>query len=335
MNCEQWLGETASGAVRYFSFGRHALTEALRVAGIAPGDSVLLPEFLCRDVLASLVAVGATPCWYPVGEDLRPGSTPDGWRLARIVMAVNYFGFPQPMTPFREYAARTGALIIEDNAHGFLSSDWNGEWLGARGDLGVFSLRKTLPLADGAALLAVRPGLAGRLAPQLAAAAVGYAPSAARKASLRRTPVFGPAAVAATTGLVRTLRLLRTGHAIPPPDAAAETVIPHPPAPHDGLAAALAAADAQREIDRRRELYRTVERAARALGITPLFPELPPLTAPYGFPFRADPGPALQSLKRWASLRGLDLIHWPDLPDVIVASAPTHYRSVHLVNFLW
>lgn len=335
MSLDHWVTYGRSSAVRYFSLGRHALAEALRVAGIAPGDSVLLPEFLCHDVLASLVAVGATPCWYPVGEDLQPGSAPDGWPAARVVVAVDYFGFPQSMASFRKYAARTGALIIEDNAHGFLSRDGNGEWLGARGDLGVFSLRKTLPLADGAALLAVRPELAGRLAPQLAAAAAGYAPSAARKASLRRTPVLGPPAVAVTTGLVRALRQLRTGHAIPPPDAAAETVIPHPPAPHDGLAATLATVDAQREIDRRRELYRTVERAARALGIMPLFPDLPPLTAPYGFPFRADPGPALQSLKQWASRRGLDLIRWPDLPDAIVASAPAHYRNVHLVNFLW
>ena len=112
-------------------------------------------------------------------------------------------------------------------------------------------------------------------------------------------------------------------------------MIPHPPAPHDGLAATLATVDAQREIDRRRELYRTVERAAQALGIMPLFPDMPPQTAPYGFPFRADPGPALHGLKRWASRRGLDLIRWPDLPDAIAASAPAYYRNVHLVNFLW
>ena len=335
MNCEQWPGGTASGAVRYFSLGRHALAEALRLAGTGPGDRVLLPEFLCRDVLASLVAVGATPCWYPVGEDLKPGRAPDDWPSARVVMAVDYFGFPQSLTPFREYAARTGALVIEDNAHGFLSRDGNGDWLGTRGDLGVFSLRKTLPLADGAALLAVRPELVARLASELPAAGSGYAPSVARKARLRRIPLLGPPAVAVMTGMVRTLRLLRTGHAIPPPDAAAETVIPHPPAPYDGLAAALAVVHTQRETDRRRGLYGAAERAARALGITPLFPELPPLVAPYGFPFRADPGPALQSLKRWASRHGLDLIRWPDLPDAIAASAPAHYHKLHLVNFLW
>jgi hypothetical protein len=335
VNYEQWLDGTASGAVRYFSLGRHALAEALRVAGAKPGDSILLPEYLCRDILASLAAVGATPCWYPVGEDLTPSSEPDDWPLARVVVAADYFGFPQSLVSFRKYAERTGALIIEDNAHGFLSRDGNGEWLGTRADLGVFSLRKTLPLADGAALLVMRPELARRLAPQDLEAGAGYAPSAARKASLRRTPVLGPPAAAVMTGLVRALRLLRTGHAIPPPDAAAETVIPHPPTPHEGLAAALAAVDPQREINRRRELYRTVERTARSLDIEPLFPDLPSLVAPYGFPFRADPGPALQSLQRWASHRGLDLIRWPDLPDAIAASAPAHYRNLHLVNFLW
>lgn len=320
---------------RYFSLGRHALLEALRLAGIRPGEAVLLPEYLCRDVLASLNVVGAIPRWYPVDEDLRPGSAPEDWPEARVVVAVNYFGFPQQLDPFQVYARRTRGLIIEDNAHGYLSRAENGQYLGTRGDLGIFSYRKTLPLADGAALAVSNPELTNRLHGPIAAAGSGYAPSVARKARLRRIPLLGPPAVAVMTGMVRTLRLLRTGHAIAPPGAAAETVIPHPPAPYDGLAAALAAVDTQREIDRRRELYGTAERAARALGITPLFPDLPPLVAPYGFPFRADPGPALQSLKRWASRRGLDLIRWPDLPDAIAASAPAHYRKLHLVNFLW
>ncbi len=305
------------------------------MADLRPGEAVLLPEYLCRDVLASLNAVGAIPRWYPVGEDLRPGSAPDNWPAARVVMAVDYFGFPQPLDPFRAYGQRTGALIIEDNAHGFLSRDEDGQGLGTRGDIGIFSYRKTLPLADGAALMVGNQELARRLQEPIAAAGRGYAPGAALKARLRRAPVVGPGVAAVTTGMVRALRMLRTGHALPLPDAAAETSIPHPPAPHSGLAAGLATLDVRREIDRRRELYRTVERIARELDIEPLFPELPPLVAPYGFPFRADPGPALRSLQRWASRRGLDLIRWPDLPDAIAAAAPAHYRNLHLVNFLW
>lgn len=335
LNYQQWPDKAARGEVRYFSLGRHALADALRVAGVAVGDRVLLPEFICRDVLASLREVGAVPCWYPVGEDLKPSGAPSDWPMAHAVVAVDYFGFPQPMDSFRAYAAHTGALIIEDNAHGFLSCDDNGAWLGTRGDLGIFSLRKTFPLIDGAALVAERPELTRRLAPQYPVAVKGYAPSATHKAMLRRVPIFGPSAVAVMTSLVRILRRLRTGHAIPQTDISAESVLPHPAAPYEGLAEALAKVDIPREVERRRELYRTVERVARDLGIEPLFSILPPRVAPYGFPFRAEPGPSLDRLRRWASIRGLDLIRWPDLPNAIAPSSPTHYRNLHLVNFLW
>jgi len=335
VNFDQWLSESASGGIRYYSLARHALTEALRVAEIGPGDAVLLPEFLCRDVLASLSELNAIPRWYPVGEDLTPVGMPDAWPDARAVLAVDYFGFPQPLEPFRAYAARTGVLIIEDNAHGFLSRDENGQYLGTRGDLGIFSLRKTLPLADGAALMAGSPELAGRLRNQVPPAGLGYAPNAARKARLRRTPGVGVAVASVTTSLVRTLRRLRTDHAIPPPEREAETSIPHPPAPHAGLAKGLAALDVGSEIDRRRDLYRAAEQAARVIGIVPAFPGLPPLVAPYGFPFRTNASEALREMNRWAVRRGLDLIRWPDLPDALTTSAPAHYRNLYLVNFLW
>lgn len=118
--------------IRYFSLARHALIEALRVAGVGHGDKVLLPEFLCRDLLASISALGATACWYPIGLDLSPSTPPSTWPDAKVVLAVNYFGFPQKLDVFHQYAANSGAIIIEDNAHGFLSRDENGRWLGAR-----------------------------------------------------------------------------------------------------------------------------------------------------------------------------------------------------------
>src|SRR5581483_6103533 len=129
-----------------------APVEALRAARIKGGDAVLLPEFICRDVLASLHAVGADAVWYPVSSDLLPASSPATWPQARALLAVNYFGFPQDFEPFRAYAARTGAVLIEDNAHGFLSRDQTGRWLGTRGCAGLFSIRKSLPVPDGAAL---------------------------------------------------------------------------------------------------------------------------------------------------------------------------------------
>jgi len=333
MNFQQWQREGVSGLVRFYSLGRHALVAALQATGIGAGDAVLLPEFICRDVLASLHAVGAEPRWYPVGEDLTPASRQTDWPAARAVLAVNYFAFPQPLDPFRAYAERTRALLIEDNAHGFLSRDEDGRWLGTRAPVGIFSLRKTLSLADGAMLATADEQLAGNLPRQLQERGRGLAPGVALKAKLRSLPVIGTAAATAMTSLIRCLRRMQAGYSIPVSDAADEIEIPCAAPAHFGLAAELARLDVDREIKRRQDLYREAEAAAKAIGAKPLFPAMPALTAPYGFPFRANAGSVLDGMQRWAASRGLDLISWPALPSAIESRLPYH-RTTRLVNFL-
>jgi hypothetical protein len=334
MSFEQWQAECAPGSFRFYSLGRHALAEALRAAGIGENDKVLLPEFLCRDILASLHTVGAEAAWYPVGEDLRPASPAKNWSDARAVLAVNYFGFPQSLEPFRAYAVRTGAMVIEDNAHGFLSRDENGMWLGTRADVGIFSLRKTLPIADGAALLAVNQKIAQALGAPLVPAGRGYAQRVAWKAKARKVPVAGIAAANALTDCTRLLRWLRSGDAIPRPDEAAERTIPCSPAAHRGLMKNLAALDIDEEVKRRRKLYREAEATAISLGLVRLFQELPALVSPYGFPLRTGSNSAMRGIRRWARRRGVELIRWPDLPVAIANDLPAWQHNVWLVNFL-
>jgi hypothetical protein len=334
MNFREWQSAFAPDAFRFFSLGRHALAEGLRATGIKAGDRILLPEFICRDVLASLHGVGADAVWYPVGEDLRPATPSETWPEASAVVAVNYFGFPQPFEPFYVYAARTGAVLIEDNAHGFLSRDEAGRWLGTRGDAGIFSLRKTLPLADGAALVVRNRRMAQSLAEPIVPTGRGYAPRSVWKARLRRMPVAGVMAANAVTGAARLVRRLRSGHAIAPPDETVERSIPHPPAAHSGLMANLAALDVQREIERRRSLYREAEAAALSFGIGPLCAALPALVSPYGFPFRTDCDATLDRMRHWAKGRSAELIHWPNLPVAIEKDLPAWHHTLWLVNFL-
>lgn len=325
-----------SESVRFYSLARHALVEALRLAGVGKGDSVLLPEFVCRDLLASLYAVGAVPAWYPLTADLRPSIPQEIWPAARAVVAVNYFGFPQPMDAFRTFAERTGAIIIEDNAHGFLSRDDAGRWLGTRGDLGIFSLRKTWPMADGAALLTTRQHLAAAFPPVAAepAPVFGYAPNAKRKARLRRLPA-GNALLGLTTHAVRIWRRLRTGTEIPAADPDAETSIPYQAVAYAGLHRELAAMDVEQEVLRRRSLYVELARLAPTLGAVPVFPSLPPFVVPYGFAYRPTTSGAPREIDQLARQHGLDRFRWPDLPQAIAQNAPEHYRNVHVVNFLW
>ena len=97
MSVPQLPGVEKVDAIRYFSLGRHALAAGLRALGVGAGQSILLPEYICRDLLAAVHAVGALPVFYPVALNLCPATPQENWPAASAVLAVDYFGFPQPL----------------------------------------------------------------------------------------------------------------------------------------------------------------------------------------------------------------------------------------------
>lgn len=323
-----------AGQIRYYSLARHAFTEAMRLAGVRPGSRVLLPEYLCRDLLAPLHLLGAVPCWYPVAPDMVPASAQAAWPLAEIVLAVNYFGFPQDLRPFRDYSERTGAIIIEDNAHGYLSRDKAGQWLGCRTGLGLFSLRKTLRIPDGAALWVGRESTSREMPVQVVFDSAGVNPAQLIKARLRRLPLVGEFAYRFFTALARTQRKWWTGSDIPAADPASEETLLASKNPWVGLLPALAGSVVPAEIERRRAAYVHCAAVGAQLGALPIFSALPPYCVPYAYAFRSD-AVALAGMRRYAVSHGFDLVIWPDLPTEIVDRAPVYYRNVFLVNFLW
>lgn len=334
INAQGPLACTGSEAVRYYSLARHALLEGLRLAGVGKGDKVLLPAYICRDLLAPLAMLDATPVWYNVTPDMKPLAAPDSWPEAKVVLAINYFGFPQDLAPFEFYAANTGAVVIEDNAHGFLSRSEDGRWLGCRAGLGLFSIRKTLRIPDGAALKIREEKYLSRLPNQLPFDQPGLNPAQTKKAFLRSTPLLGEVLFRATTRLARLLRKWRTGSITPPSDPTAEREIPAAANPWDGLSRALAGYPLEHEISRRRSLYEAASAAGAKAGVTPVFSMLPEYCAPYGFPFRGSEA-SVAIMKRFAGNMGLDLVTWPDLPYGLESRAPDYYHNVYLINFLW
>ena len=323
-----------AGQVRYYSLARHALVEALRLAGVRSGSRVLLPEYQCRDVLAPLHLLGAVPCWYPVAHDMTPAAAPTAWPVAEVVLAVNYFGFPQDLRPFQTYAERTGAVVIEDNAHGYLSRDQVGQWLGCRTGLGVFSLRKTLRIPDGAALWVGASYAVRELQAQAPFDGAGVNPTQLTKVRLRGLPLVGELTYRLSTGLARALRKWRTGSDIPGVDAASEQMLPASVHPWARLLPALASCAAPAEIKRRRAAYVRCAAAGERVGAVAVFAALPTNCAPYAYAFRGDAS-ALAGMRRHAACHGFDLVSWPDLPTEVVDQAPAHYRNVYLVNLLW
>ena len=76
-----------------FSYARHAFRELLRVMAVGSGDIVYIPSFICRDMLSPINDCGAQVVFYEV--DLKLRAKLKSSVKAKLVLAVNYFGFAQ------------------------------------------------------------------------------------------------------------------------------------------------------------------------------------------------------------------------------------------------
>ena len=321
-----------SSRVCYYRLGRHAFLAALNMLGLQPGEKILLPAIVCRDLLAAVHAIDGVPVFYEVGQDMGPIAFPV--EKVRAVIAVNYFGFPQDLSLFRKYCADTGAILIEDNAHGFLSCDVSGALLGTRGDIGFFSIRKTFAVPDGALLMVNDATLRNWLPEQLPFRKGSLSPGFFIQNGLRWLQKnIGINFLMMGRRAARLIRYVRTGYFIAPMVPESEFEMPGMPEPHMYLLKVLPKFDQEKEISRRRKLYHTFHSKFASIGIQPVFDSLPEGVAPYGYPFFAT-GEALQKARSIAGSMGLDCIPWPDLPNAIEKDALFHYRSLLIVNFI-
>lgn len=319
----------APSELRHFAFGRHALTAALRLLGL-PKGRVLFPAFICRDLLASAAAAGFEPIFYDVDRNLGPILEPKNWPLADAVVAVDYFGFPQNLAPFQEYARATGATIVEDAAHALFSRDLAGTLLGRRAPLGILSPRKSLPVPNGGVLLVSDDKLAANLPAELAPELAG-----AIRARLKNTarPIFAAAGARATLAALTGFRALRGDpYGRDVSDPASETELPEPKSPCRQITGEISCADPAMEASRRRALWSFCLEIAKKAGLEPVFKSLPENVVPYAFAFRADD---FHVARPHFARAGLNVLPWPALPAAVADAAPEHYRRVALAHFLW
>jgi len=320
------------GQIRYYSLARHALLNALKLAGIHAGSRVLLPSFLCRDLLAPLNILSAIPYWYEVDHSLSPLLSSEFWPSADVVLMVDYFGFPQNITPFKLYAQRTGAIIIEDNAHGFLSRDQHGNFLGCRAHFGIFSIRKTLRIPDGAALWTKSLDNWNSLPLQLPFKGAGVNPAQLKKLYIRSLPMVGEFLFKALTKCIRILRAYILTDKNSSTDS--EFNLAFCPEPWHGLPSSLKNLDIQGETKRRRSSYLDCSAECEKIGGIPVYDSLPVNCVPYAYAFRGNQKVA-SAMQKYADRHGFDMVTWPDLPGAIINQAPEHYRNIYLINLTW
>ena len=149
------------------SNGTTALHLALAVAGIGPGDEVIVPSLTFVATAAAVKYLGASPVlaesdaahWCLDPEDVASRITP----RTRAIVAVDLYGHPADMDALGELAAAHDLVVVEDAAEA-LGAVYRGRPAGGLGLLGVLSFygNKLITTGEGGAVLVDDPALADR-----------------------------------------------------------------------------------------------------------------------------------------------------------------------------
>jgi len=134
------------------SSGTAALHLALISSGIAPGDEVIIPAYVCTSPLQAVRYTGATP----VLCDVDPHSglmTADHIQSAltkrtRAVIAVHVFGRTAPMDDIMTLSEEHDLFVVEDCAQA-LGAVCHNRPAGSLGDVSVFSFYATKVITSG------------------------------------------------------------------------------------------------------------------------------------------------------------------------------------------
>lgn len=299
----------------FFVYGRYALVEALKRAGVAPGSVVLLPAYHCRTIVESVLHLGAEARFYPMTAELRP-DFPSMHDLVtngavRTLLMTHYFGFANALDEARRFCEMHKMALIEDCAHAFYG-EHEGQVLGTVGHFSVASAWKFLPLRDGA-MLRDNTGITAAMdlkrqpikdeIKAMLSILQGWMRARLKKRVLPEVDV----------GLLNR-RALEISAAIPVRQVTEEIQFQPDRVEMAGMATSrwmVSHAAHDPVMRRRRENYLHWLAGVQGLqGVRPLFPELPDGVVPYAFPLLTDAGGLVfHALK----LAGIPIWRWEDV----------------------
>lgn len=165
---QSWLEEYSGSAKALLT---HSCTAALEMAailaGIQPGDEVIMPSYTFVSTANAVVLRGGVPVFVDVRADtfnidetlIEAAITP----RTRAIMVVHYAGVSCAMDEISAIADRHGLIVIEDDAQGIMAS-YRGHPLGSLGHLAAISFHETKNVisGEGGALLVNDPRLVER-----------------------------------------------------------------------------------------------------------------------------------------------------------------------------
>ncbi len=151
--CEDWIAG-AVGAPRAFlaQSCTAALEMAVLLAGIEPGDEVIMPSFTFVSTANAVVLSGGVPVFVDIRPDtmnldegqVEAAITP----RTKAIFVVHYGGVCAEMDALSEIARRHGVMLVEDAAHAF-GATYRGRPAGGLADLGCFSFHATKNIISG------------------------------------------------------------------------------------------------------------------------------------------------------------------------------------------
>jgi dTDP-4-amino-4,6-dideoxygalactose transaminase len=157
--CDAWLEEhTGTGKALLTTSCTHATEMAALLAGIKPGDEVIMPSYTFVSTADAFVLRGATAVFVDIRPDtmnIDENKIEDAiTEKTKAVVPVHYAGVACEMDTIMDIAERYHLLVIEDAAQA-ITSTYKGRCCGAIGDYGCYSFHETknLSMGEGGALL--------------------------------------------------------------------------------------------------------------------------------------------------------------------------------------
>lgn len=127
--------------------GTAAIELVLRAMRLPKNAEVVIPTYVCRNVLEAVLAAGATPVLCDVGADwtiTRGSVSPYISRRSAAIIAVHTFGIPADVNDLKAF----GIPVIEDACQA-LGAHIAGRPVGSMGLAGVFSFHGTKCITSG------------------------------------------------------------------------------------------------------------------------------------------------------------------------------------------
>lgn len=151
--CHQWLKQQIGSEHALLTHsGTAALEMAAILAGIQPGDEVILPSYTFVSTANAFVLRGATPVFVDISpktlnidaSKIESAITPK----TKAIVPVHYAGVGCEMERILELAEKHNLFVIEDAAHGILAS-YKNKPLGSFGHLAALSFHETKNIISG------------------------------------------------------------------------------------------------------------------------------------------------------------------------------------------